>query len=135
MYKIIFTVIVVVIIAICTIIFLPELQYNMDDEYCSVCASYAIEDSIESENYNGYFRNKLEVESSLEDIWHRYNYGEGRKRTDSHMKYLEDIRIKESIDSVPSFLLIDFDNPCPRTPNLEWVETGIVKDVIEWDDD
>ena len=113
---------------ICVVQILPMVEYP--DDCCSICESYWAYSALEDEEDN-VLDDCGGVCIALGELWEDYNNGGGIKRTQSHLDYLEKMRLKNGYNG-RSFDLINLSNPCPQSPKLEYIGTGLVTEFIPW---
>lgn len=107
----------------------PVISFD-DSGCCSICESYWAYDALEDEKDN-VIDDCGGVLIALRELWDDYNNGKGGSRSHSHLDYLEEVRIANDA-SGRSFNLINLSNPCPISPNLKYIGTGLVYDFIPW---
>ena len=98
------------------------MDFVYDGDYCSVCEWYWVEGQLYDYKDPGFGHAGV-----LKDIWYEANYG---KRV--NLEWYEYYRLKYNITSVNSFYLIDYNNVCPREPNLKYIGTGYIVNFIDW---
>lgn len=128
-YKVIlFGIIGGVIGIICVGQILPMIDYQ--DTCCSICESYWAYGALEDEEDN-VMDECGGVYIALGELWRDYNLGKGSHRTQSHLDYLESMRLKNG-DKGRSFALINLSNPCPISPSKIYLGTGYIYEFIPY---
>ena len=120
-----FFVLVGILAIIFTIILVSKFTY-VNDDCCSICGSYYAEDQLLKGKDPGYCCGGLY--SALDIVWYRCNFGKHQ----GNLSWLESIRLKYNYSNIHSFLLINYSNPCPTSPNLKYLGTGYIVDYIPW---
>ena len=114
--------VIVGVIVVVTVSIFPELSF--EHECCSICESYWAYDALEDEKDNV-------IDDCLRELWDDYNNGKGSSRSQSHLGYLEKIRIDNDAGG-RSFNLINLSNPCPISPKLKYLGTGYIVNYTPW---
>jgi len=99
-----------------------QTDFTYDDDYCSVC------------DWN-YHHGQLLIykdpghghTGALQEIWDSANYGE-----EVDLDWYENYRLKYNLTDVDSFYFIDYNNSCPREPDLKYLGTGYIMNYIPW---
>jgi len=123
-------VMILLISVLVTISVIPEFTYDMNRECCSICESYWAYGALEDEKDN-VIDDCGGVFIALRELWADYNNGKGSHRTQSHLDYLEGVRIDNGGKS-RSFNLINLSNPCPISPKLKYLGTGYIVNYTPW---
>jgi len=103
----------------------PEITlniYNLDSECDPFLESYYAEDQLLKGKDPGDSCGGLYY--AIDQLWYECNHGSHQ----TNLTWLESIRLKYNFNDIHSFLLINYTNPCPISPTLEYLGTGNITD-------
>jgi len=101
-----------------------QIDFTFTDDYCSVCDWNYHHWQLLDYNDPGHGH-----AGALQEIWESANYG---KQVD--LEWYENYRLKYNLTSVDSFTLINYSNSRPSSPDLKWMDTGLIQE-FEYDPD